>query len=454
MNQITDDFSEETATAAIEDSDAWELGTGSSAGAATFEADGDGVMGVEFATGTVYALRTDDPDAVNQRAECRFEFANPTINGYVGAICRWVDSDNYVLAQVSHSGTPSLTLVERIAGSNSTLATVSAVGAGAPGGAVRLEVIGNRARVWYESAQRDVSDRPPDAAADLASSGSSTASYAWGLYLSCGAANTMRVEKFQAADLPDKVFPPPDFTVADASDSAYAFSPITVEVAGISTLAPPAWLEWEIYPADDADMPEAYRDVTDASLATRVFFVRSGYAYDVRVRAVNQDGTAGAWTALTRVTAGGSQVLPAAPALPTEVFPDITPDYVLERVQETETDSSAAESGRERHTAGPSFVRPRNRFGLTFARRSDEEAMELLNFFKKMQGANLPFQWTHPISGTVYAMRFAGDDYSEESEDIFWSLGFEIEEVIVGTATTITLSLAVDDTLLGIGSGS
>lgn len=450
FRHISDQFALETAATSVEDSALWTLGVGSDDDAATFVAVGNSTEVQIAAGGTVRLLRTDTPESSNQRAEIRFAFADPAVTGWVGVILRYVDVDNYLLARVSHSATPSLTLIERIAGADSTLATVLSPGS-APGGAIRLEVVGARARLWYEPAARDVTDRPPDAAVALASGGDEATAYGWGMYLECAGANTMSVERFHAADLPDVVQPAPYVTVAGAPD--YAMSTITATVTGISTLAwPYDWLEWEIYPAERQDLPEAYRDIADVSLTTRVFLVRSGYTYDVRVRGISTDGSASVWTAMERVTATGTQTLPTAFTMPTETFPDITPDYVLDREQTSDVASHESETGRER-TAWRG-VRPRNTFSLVFENREDAEAQSLIDFFDRMQGQNLPFQWTHPITGDVYAMRFAGDDYNADSADILWSGSFDIVECATGVDSEITLVLEVDPSLLPAGSGS
>jgi hypothetical protein len=331
----------------------------------------------------------------------------------LGVFGRYADASNYVLLYADLAGTQQAKLVERVAGVDTVLLTLAAVSPGTAKGALRLELIGRRARVWYESQCSYVRDRPPDAGATLASGGSDAAPGGWGVYMEANAAGTaMRLTRLRLRDLGAMAPPAPHFTAADNSGT-FDLSPLTLTAAGVSGSC--RELEWEVAPADPQDWPEVLRPVTPAGTTSVVLMVGSGYAYDCRVREARTDGTFSDWTDWQRVTAAGVKP-PATPAvMPVIPFPQ-TPflnSYPMPRTHSGSVLSTQATGGRENRVAA--WGRPRAAFTLTFEYRNPADTLRLVEFFNEMKAQEGSFHWIHPQTGESYAMRFASDDIRWEN---------------------------------------
>ncbi|MGE5610464.1 MAG: DUF2460 domain-containing protein [Bacillota bacterium] len=401
---------------------------------------------IASAGGTNRYVRENDPATVHQRVEISFTFNSTSATVYTGVVARHVDANNYILAQVLHRRSSlAASLVERIAGVEKVLGTVQWSGAlpEAPvGGAIRLELVGRRARLWYEQNPRPVTDRPPDLAVDLSSEGSQPGQ--WGIYIS--GTTDAKITRFVAADIPAMVMPPPSTVYSDATSLGCRFTPITVEVAEVPPDA--VEIEWEVYPADADDFPEAYRDLTDASITSRTLWVRPGFSYDLRCRERRADGTLGDWTDFERINLVGNKAGVPLPVVPTIQFPPIVPDYVMPRHQETKVGVTVSDTGRERLQS--TWPTPRNSFDLVFENRSDEEAQTLIDFFEQMQGQKTAFAWTHPTTGRQYALRFAEDNYTiryddQGDEGSIAYMGFSVIEVYLGMMSAVLVNLSAGE---------
>jgi hypothetical protein len=255
----------------------------------------------------------------------------------------------------------------------------------------------------------------------------------------------MLITAWTGTDLPRDLLRPPHLTMSyDAQ--YYRFSPVTVAVSGVD--AGTSWLEWEVHPADEDDFPEAYRDKTDAATTSRVLYLRPGYSYDIRVREISDTGAAGAWAEATQLTVTGTKVSPGAANLPTTSFPDIDPDWVIERRQDEPGHIHESDHGRQ--AAVGRWPRPRNRWRLSFTNRTAEDLQSLIDFHDRMAAQTTPFTWTHPTTGNSYAVRF-GNDAAEPTwgevspDDQLGDLELELVEVVYGISTTLTLSLELDE---------
>jgi hypothetical protein len=392
--------------------------------------------------GTNRYLHRQNPTSLHQRVEMQFTFApGGYASAYTGLIARYRDSGNYVRARVSHNpSTLQAEIVERIAGVDTVRGSISWSGGHGTmptGAAIRLELIGRRARLWYEQKPRPVVDRPPDLAVDLATE--PTQAGQWGLYTS--SAIDARLLSFAARDLPALVLPPPSVAFGDAS--GLNLTSINASVSEVSATA--SELEWEVYPADPDDYPEAYRDRTLASITSRFFWVRPGFAYDVRVREHGSDGSLGAWTPFQRITAWGTKSGIEAPVVPTIEFPPVVPSYVLPRQQNAQVNATVSETGREKVVGF--WPAPRNHFELVFENRQPDEYQQLIDFFEEMAGRKTAFAWTHPTTGRKYALRFDSDEYTLRYDDCgeegsIVHLSFDVAEVYLGTMIQVGANLA------------
>lgn len=345
---------------------------------------------------------------------------------FTGVFARYIDGSNYVLARINHN-TRQAELIERIAGSNTTLISLSLTAGGSEiGASIRLELVGQRARLFFEPHYRAIQDMPPDAAANLAGTYGPDLPGKWGLYMASDSGSaTLRIAGFAARDLPSVVMPAPSLLVESAT--GYRFSPLSASVTGVA--GTDVELEWEVYAADADDWAEAYKDRTIPTVTSRVFWVRQGFGYYVRVRAIAVDGTPWDWEVAGPTLATGSKLATGSSTLPDETFPDIIPSYVLRWEPESQSNAVVGETGRARVSA--SFTRPRNKWGLVFENRTREELIPLRDFFKRMRGMATPFQWEHPISGTMYAVRFQKDDVDFAPMDqVAWAIN---EAVVIAT---------------------
>lgn len=396
--------------------------------------------------GENFIRRIADPPAVeHQRVEVTIPNSGATSGvSLSGCFARYVDVDNLVLAYFDHT-TGEAKLVERIAGVDTVLATAPITAASdVTGVSLRLEVIGNRARLFFENHYRPIPDQPPDIAADLTADAESGN---WGMYLSADVSNTARISRFSCRELPSVVAPPPSFSMEVPSIDVLAFTAAVTSVPSSATL-----LEWEIYPVDQDDFPDPYKELSLASITSRVFFGRPGYAYDVRVRTVKKSGGFGDWI-VERITLTGSATAPAALTLPDDEFPDVTPDYVLSRRVSAQTNAFMAETGRERVTTNQ--PEPRNSFSLQFKARTRDEITQLETFHARMKGSYTPFVFTHPLTGDQFPVRFASDQFEASAIDDeydgtgpIYDLSLDLIEVRIGVVSSISLSLEVDSSLL------
>jgi hypothetical protein len=456
---IKDDFSSIDVPSVAGDAARWDWTTDSDE-TANFIAGSLQDVELEPDSGTVFLAHVTEPTKIHQLVEIKVIFGSvPGSTCHSGAFARYTDADNFVMVRIDHNAR-DCKLIETIAGAATTLATAPLTASGdITGASARIEIIGKRARIWYEPHYRDVPDEPPDIAADLAGDYGDTPGE-WGIYLNCNSnSSNARVTNFMARELPSKCLPPPHLIAAIAS--GYNLVPITATASSVNASA--GSLEWEIYPVDADDFAEAYKDTAVASITTRIFFVRAGFTYDVRVRELKKNGGNNAWTSFSRVTASGSKVAPDSPTMPDIDFPEsivdginiLAPDYVLDRTQASDVSAVVSDTGRPRLTS--TYTRPPNSFNLIYHNRPKDGVQPLIDFFEEMRGSNTPFKWVHPISGEQFAMHFSKDDYEYVPKDstpvgeegVIGDMSIEISEVVVGGVGTLSVTLTVDPALLG-----
>lgn len=445
-----DDFSDIPAATAAGSARDWDFTSDSPASVAIFNTGSLQDIELFAGNGQGFVKRSDAPSVIHQRVEAVMPLATVKPGtAYSGVFARYVDVNNYVLARFDHAAAGLIAvLIERIAGVNTTLATAPLTAASdVTGVSLRMELVGQRARLFFENHYRPIPDQPPDIAANLA--GTYTVPGEWGIYLDATGTNNVAVSRFSCRELPSEVATAPTLSAVTASGT-YSLTAFTATVSDVPASA--VYLEWEIYPVDSEDFPDPYRELALDSMTTRVFFGRPGYTYDVRVRTVKKSGGYGDWVT-ERITVTGSQTLPSAETMPTDEFPDVTPDYVLDRTTTADTGTLMAETGRERVTTHQPA--PRDEFSLVFKARARDEILLIENFFLKMRGRLTPWVFTHPITGDEFAVRFATDDLSPVAIDDEYDgtgpicdLEFGIVAIKIGVVQTITLSLAVDASLV------
>ena len=459
---ITDNFASNLALVPVSAGGVakWDDTVGSAASCSFIAGSTQPVELAPTASGITFLANVVNPTKIHQAAELKILFgASIGSTAFSGVFCRYTDASNFVMVRINHNSR-ICELVEVIAASETVLATAPLTASGdIIGASARIEVIGKRARIWYEPHFRPMPDEPPDIAADLA--GTYTSVGEWGIYINSNTADSdMRVCSFTARELPSKCLPPP-FLIAEAA-TGYNLAPITATVTNINASA--GSLEWEIYPADSGDFAEAYKDIASATITVRTFWVRAGYAYDVRVRELKKNGGNNPWTGFSRVTAAGSRVAPDSPTMPDIDFPSsigadgvdlFAPDYVLDREQIADVQAVVSDSGRSNLTAP--FTRPPNSFKLLWRSKGMDTIQPLIDFFEETQGRRTSFKWAHPISGQQFAMNFTADDYEYTPTDsrpegvagVLGDLSLDIAEVVVDGIGTLSVTLTVAPELLG-----
>jgi hypothetical protein len=389
----------------------------------------------------VATLPADRPLVVHQMVEAKFSFASsPGATCYSGVFCRYQDVNNFVWVKLDHN-TRKAALIERVAGVDTVLIDYSLVaGSTVIGASIRLEVIGKRARLWYEPHFRTVQDLPPDDAVYLTVLPDAANVGEWGVLFNNSSTTNLSCAHFYARNLPSVYAPPPSLYVEDASLKNPDFTPITATCVNVDIHT--AYLQWQVMPLDPLDFAEAYEDTNPGTITTRVFFVRKGYRYQVRVRQISSIGGQGDWFTET-VTATGSQNLPDAGEIPDDEFPvNVAPDYVLERKQIGRAKVAVSNSNRER-LIGPD-ARPRSGWTLKFLNRQSTEVNQIRAFYQRMRGRQSPWKFTHPITGEFFAVRFDADemtvteiDPGPEDESPLFNIEVPIAEVKIGNPSVI-----------------
>lgn len=444
---ILDDFSNIPNGTAIDDAPEYELQIGSPANM-TFVTGIDQPIELSISTSEGFARNITDPHMRHQSVQSKFRWGSVVgSTAYTGVFARYADANNYVLARVDHNAFQA-ELIERIAGVNTMLISLAITSSLATvGGSIRMELIGSRARLFFEPNHREIQDCPPDAAVTLAGVYSDAAPGDWGLYSNSNdGSNTMRIQSFLARDLPSAVMPAPSVLVESATGMRFA------PISATTTLTADIEFEWEVFAADADDYAEAYRQMTPPTVTSVVFWVRQGFTYFIRVRAINLNGVPGDWEVSDRVTAAGSKASTVSPTLPDDTFPDVFPSYVMKwNPSEVKSGAIVTTTGRPKIVAGS--PRPRHGWNLRFDNRSKAELLLLKDFFHEMHGILTPFQWTHPASGTVYAVRF-GEDQNDftpidqiEDDDAVASIEMPIVEVITGAISILTFAIELDPVL-------
>jgi hypothetical protein len=460
---IFEDFTFETASGAVQSSPRWTLATGASPGMTWGGANPPaGTVYAQIGSAASFAAHTTAPTRANQAVEITATYGTGASTMFTGAFLRYKDASNYILAQVSHTGSKQMTVIERIAGTSTTLLTLSAPATGTVA-AIKIELIGSRVRAWYDVGS--LVDRPPDSAANLA--GDPTIVGSWGIYLDGNGTNTMKLTSFAARMLPRAVMAPPMLTMTGASGLNLTAVTLTAATVGTATQ-----IEWEVLPSDPADFPEPYRAITDVGITSHVVWVRPGYTYQARVRSLNTApgpwspyvpvgpvGSAGGtgWTSHgwqldnwpTRVSGTAGDVTP--PAAP-DTFPAVVPDWVLETSDTASPILITSSTGKDRVAAIEQ--RPRRGFKFSFDNRQAAEYQLLISFFEAMQAKTRPFNWTHPITGEVFILRFNSDDYTEDyqaydaqSGSPIAQIAFDVVETTMNVVPVYTFRLLADSSL-------
>lgn len=110
------------------------------------------------------------------------------------------------------------------------------------------------------------------------------------------------------------------------------------------------------------------------------------------------------------------------------VFPNVAnPVYPLNEGRENPAISSQMENGIV--VSRPRFTRIRKKWVLKWTALKTNEYQVLTDFWDKVCGGSLEFQWTHPVTGVVYTVRFAGDiNFHLASHDL-WEGEITLQEV-------------------------
>jgi hypothetical protein len=368
----------------------------------------------------------------------------------VGVVARYASSGDQIRYSVDMTGFGQDGELNAVAGGSPTgFSSGIEFGDGSSDkGAIRLEVVNNRIRLWNVNGLPYIPDIPPTSATDSTEFGEGT--YSWGVYGEAGSDGIIRITKFRAYDIPSDIISTPTMLAFNANDWDLKLTPVTLSVAP----APEGLIEWEIYPADDDDLPDAYRETAIGDV-TRVFFVRPGYRYLARMRNRLLDGSYTVWTDYVPFTAPGSKedTSPAAEQMPDDVFPtlgadgdDIVPTYVLPAKQKSLTTAIVTDAGTDKVVARARA--PRGGWELKFDAIPEGTAQQLLSFYEAMRSGELPFKWTHPSTSRDFACRFQDDpevEWFEHDGDVqMANLSVTIEEVRINVVDTVVMSLDLE----------
>lgn len=386
-------------------------------------------------------------------SEVRFYEGTPTTTDVTsGVFARYVDADNHVRVVVDHA-TRQAELIETIEGVETVLLNPSLTASGGTTGfSVALEVIGRRARMWFQPNRRSVEDVPPLDAVDLAA-GEPTVSGQWGVFVfTDNGASNAEVQHFIAKDLPAVHLPAPTVSISDATDLDVSLVPIEASVSDLPSDAMLIW--WEVYPYDPKDWPECQQIQTIPSITTMTFHVRPGYEYLVRARAERTNGLFTDWEEDT-ITADGVKVEPDLPTYPDLEFPDVTPDVTVECTHTWPVTVKTKSAGQTTAVSlGPGVMRAWN---LTFKNRQSDEVKLLERFIKnKAKGSQHSFQWNHPAYGTKHAVKFGQDELiltpvdHQRTDDSppLTTVEVKVVEVVEDATTDIDTEFEGDDDII------
>lgn len=383
-------------------------------------------------------------------SEVRFyEGTSTEIDVILGVFARFVDADNHVRLVVDRD-TRQAELIERIDGVDSVLASPSTTSpGGSTGFSLALEVIGRRARIWFETHRRQTEDIPPLTAVDL-EAGEPTISGQWGVYGFNDGPSNAEIQRFIAKDLPAIHLPPPTLHVSDATDLDVNLVPIHVSVSDVPSNARLIW--WEMYPQDPDDWPECQQVQTDPSITSLEFYGRPGYSYLVRARAELTTGLFSDWEEET-ILADGEKVSPELPTFPDYEFPDVMPDEIIECTQSWNVITKTMQSGF--HTASALAPGAPRAWRLTFKNRLKDEIVLLERFIKKTKGSQHAFQWNDRY-GVKRAVKFGQEELvlapvdhqmTDEAPPIT-TVEITLIEITEGASSEIELEFEGDEDIL------
>jgi hypothetical protein len=395
--------------------------------------------------GECFGAHIGQPQVLHQMVQTRIKFGDVYAGvAFAGVFCRYKDLQNFVALRWDFN-LQRLELMQRVEGVDVSLEVPDLVAAGDVGIGIRLECIGNRARYWFNPRYYLPEDEPPDRAKTLFDTPFEAGDAGeWGVYMNSNMVGaTFRVCHFGARELPSTCMPPPDFTFAGAS--GFNFVPVRATVGNVP--ADTLGFDWQVSPDHYDDFAEPYVDQTVASVAQRVFWVRPGYRYRLRVRPINTRGVRGQWSKEFVITASGVKVPPSSPSLPNDEFPDVAPDYVLPRRQSAAIQATVSDTTRERLSSPD--ARPRNAWTFAFAKRETAEVQQIIDFFDRMEGRLKPWKWVHPLTGQQYAVRFDVDELQHtevdrNSDGGVYDLEFPVVEAAFGVVNPIPITLELD----------
>ena len=408
---ISTDFRDETEAEEVSASPLFDYATGYS-GSLVFDASADQtrIMRVSGQFDGVIST-VEAPSTEHHGAEAKFAWqTRGDLHVETGVVCRFIDDDNYVGLIVRHD-TRSARLVERTAGENNTLVEIAAIPLSSSNGcSLRLEIIGQQARWWFEPTLRGVQDVPPHGFAALTVK-PTVAAGIWGMYVSGSqppapapadqSPGRMEVQSFFARNLPSHVAPPPSVRLKPLAD--YRLTPVTLAVTDVrsQTLS----ILWEVCPADPDDFAEVLRFTTVKNATSVVVLLRPGFTYVCRAREDTTAGSLNSWASTSILVPGTKPTVEQA--FPNDAAPPVNPDYALQSTIESASQSASSDSARDAITVRE--PRPRRRWTLGFKSRYGDQARALERWFRMARGRAVPFQWVHPQSGAKYAARLDTD---------------------------------------------
>lgn len=368
------------------------------------------------------------PVRANQRVGIQFLAG---VSGVLtGVVLRYKDSNNNVKVYLNASG--SLRLAETVSGTTTTTVLLTGLTIPSTPLSMQVEIISNRLRWWFEYFQ-EMRDRPMDGAVDLTGTYDDVNYNNWGLFMQNAGGS---IQRFTACELPGSVMPPPMLSVSLAT--TYDFVPIELS---LSTTYPTTnqFYEWEVLPNDPADFPEPYRATSVGSSHT--MFIRPGFNYMARARLVQTPwseylpvivGSAGGtgWASKSQyATYWPSQdyTTGTSPVGATLTFPNIVPDYVFEGRDEGSSIVTVTNMGAEYSATGDR--RTARSFTLKFDEREAADYQILLDFFDMCHAKRTPWNFTSPLTGEQFVLRFNADDYMREDRDTSSESGSAIASV-------------------------
>lgn len=110
-------------------------------------------------------------------------------------------------------------------------------------------------------------------------------------------------------------------------------------------------------------------------------------------------------------------------------FPTLSnlPSYPLQESREDSVLRSEFEGGYEQTRA--QFTRVRRKWDVSYSNLTTADKNTLDAFIDTVNGGADAFNWTHPVTSTVYSVRFSGLPVYSHTMPGYWDVRFSLNQV-------------------------